>query len=327
MSHRRAAHHASARSIVCGGLPISLLTVRSHLSTCAVVALVSALLTLDAAAECPVAEEGAGAIESAAIRVATLNVAHGRKDGRNQMLLGEDTIRSNLVDVADFLDRSGADVIALQEVDAESKWSGKFNHLDFLSENSVYACTYHGLHASGRMYDFGTALMAQRPFRDSFTHSFKPSWPTTTKGFSFAALDWNPGGALPEPTVVNFVSVHLDFSRRSVRGSQVEEMVAALSQLEGPMVMMGDFNTDWEAKESSLKSLAEQLNLSAFKPTAEGLSTYGKKGARLDWILISDDLEFSDYSVLPEVMSDHYAVAAEIVLKEDITSSTDRMTE
>ena len=304
---------------------MSLLTARHNLPALAVVALVCALLTPDAAAECPAAEEGAGAIESTSIRAVTLNVAHGRKDGRNQMLLGEETIRSNLVDVADFLDRSEADVIALQEVDAESKWSGKFNHLDFLSDNSAFVCSYHGLHASGRMYDFGTALLAQTPFSDSFTHSFKPSWPTTTKGFSFAALDWNPGGALPEPTVVNFVSVHLDFSRRSVRRSQVEEMVAALSQIEGPMVMMGDFNTDWEAKESSLKSLAEQLNLSAFKPLAEGLSTYGKKGARLDWILISDDLEFSDYSVLPEVMSDHYAVAAEIVLKDEPIASTDRM--
>ena len=304
---------------------MSLLTARRHLPALASVALVCALLTPDAAAECPAAEEGAGAIESTSIRAVTLNVAHGRKDGRNQMLLGEETIRSNLVEVADFLDRSEADVIALQEVDAESKWSGKFNHLDFLSENSAYVCSYHGIHASGRMYDFGTALLAQKPFGDSFTHSFKPSWPTTTKGFSFAALDWNPGGALPEPTVVNFISVHLDFSRRSVRRSQVEEMVAALSQIEGPMVMMGDFNTDWEAKESSLKSLAEQLNLSAFKPLAEGLSTYGKKGARLDWILISDDLEFSDYSVLPEVMSDHYAVAAEIVLKNKPSDSTDRM--
>ena len=83
------------------------------------VALVCALLAFDAAAECPAAEEGAGTIDSAVIRVATLNIAHGRKDGRNQMLLGEETIRSNLVEVAALMDRSEADVIALQEVDAE----------------------------------------------------------------------------------------------------------------------------------------------------------------------------------------------------------------
>jgi len=305
---------------------MSLLTARRNLPAFAPVALVCALLTLDAAAECPTAEEGAGAIESDVIRVATLNIAHGRKDGRNQMLLGEDTIRGNLVEVAGLLDRSDADVIALQEVDAESRWSGKFNHLDLLSANSGYACTHHGLHASGWLYDFGTALLARRTFRDRFTHSFEPSWPTTTKGFSFAALDWNPGGALPEPVGVNFVSVHLDFSRRSVRRSQIDEMVAALSQVEGPMVMMGDFNTDWQTTDSSLKYLAEQMNLSVFQPHADGLSTYGDKGARLDWILISEELEFSWYSVFPDVVSDHYAVAAEVVLKDESVGSTDRMT-
>ena len=305
---------------------MSLLTARRNLPAFAPVALVCALLTPDAAAGCPAAEEGAGAIESDVIRVATLNIAHGRKDGRNQMLLGEDTIRGNLVEVAGLLDRSEADVIALQEVDAESKWSGKFNHLDYLSVNSAYVCNFHGLHASGWLYDFGTALLARRSFHRNFGHSFEPSWPTTTKGFSFASLDWNPGGALPEPVGVNFVSVHLDFSRRSVRRSQIDEMVAELSQIEGPMVMMGDFNTDWQTTDSSLKYLAEQMNLSVFKPHAEGLSTYGDKGARLDWILISEELEFSRYSVFPDVVSDHYAVAAEVVLKDAGTGSTDRMT-
>ena len=98
---------------------MSLLTARRNLPALASVALVCALLTPDAAAECPAAAEGVDAIESTFIRAVTLNVAHGRKDGRNQMLLGEETIRSNLVEVADFLDRSEADVIALQEVDAE----------------------------------------------------------------------------------------------------------------------------------------------------------------------------------------------------------------
>ena len=79
-------------------------------------------------------------------------------------------------------------------------------------------------------------------------------------------------------------------------------------------VLMGDFNTDWQSEESSLKYLAELLDLQVFRPHAEGLSTYGDKGARLDWILISSDLEFVNYIVVPDVVSDHYAVAADIVL-------------
>jgi endonuclease/exonuclease/phosphatase family metal-dependent hydrolase len=320
------ATQTSSQSHAYGGLRISRLTVTRDTSALAAAALVGALFTFDAAAECPPIEAGADAIESDVIRAATLNMAHGRKDGRNQMLLGEDTIRSNLVEVAGLMDRSEADVIALQEVDAESRWSGKFNHLDFLSANSAYVCTYHGLHANGWLYDFGTALLARRPFHGSFGHSFQPSWPTTTKGFSLASLGWNPGGTLPDPVGVNFVSVHLDFSRRSVRRSQIDEMVAELSLIEGPMVMMGDFNTDWQTADSSLKYLAEQMNLSVFQPHADGLSTYGDKGARLDWILISEELAFSRYSVIPDVVSDHYAVAAEVVLKDESAGSTDRMT-
>jgi endonuclease/exonuclease/phosphatase family metal-dependent hydrolase len=270
----------------------------------------------DASADCPEAVDGSAVIESDFLRVVTLNMAHGRKDGRNQMLLKEDTIRSNLLELAQLLDRAEADVIALQEADAESSWSGKFNHVDFLAENSIYGCSHHGVHASNRMYDFGTALLSGRPFQGRFVHSFTPSRPTTTKGFSIVALDWNPGGSLPEPLLVKFVSVHLDFSRRSVRRSQIDEMVAVLSRIDGPMVLMGDFNTDWQTEDSSLKYLAEQMDLSVFEPHADGLSTYGDKGARLDWILISSELNFNTYAVFPDVVSDHYAVAAELVLKQ-----------
>lgn len=267
-------------------------------------------------ADCSSAGEIPDIIKSPSLRVVTLNMAHGRKDGRNQMLLKGETIRNNLLELAELLDRAEADVIALQEADAASAWSGKFNHVDFLVENSMYGCSFHGVHASNRMYDFGTALLSKYQFQGAFAHSFVPSKPTTTKGFSVAALNWNPEAVLTEPVKVKFVSVHLDFSRKSVRKSQVDEIVRVLSALDGPMVVMGDFNTDWQSEESSLKYLAERLGLSAFDPHAQGLFTYGDKGARLDWILVSRALGFSRYAVFPDVVSDHYAVAADLVLKE-----------
>ena len=218
--------------------------------------------------------------------------------------------------MAQVLNKADAHLIALQEADAVSAWSGKFDHVALLAEEANYSCFFHGVHASGKLYDFGTALLSRFPFKGSFSHSFKPSKPTTNKGYVAAALDWNPAGAQQQPVSIKFISVHLDFSRRSVRRSQIDEMVGTLSKIERPMVLMGDFNTDWQTEDSSLKYLAEQLDLSVFEPHAEGLSTYGDKGARLDWILISPDLQFSKYVVVPDVISDHYAVAAEIMLAE-----------
>jgi endonuclease/exonuclease/phosphatase family metal-dependent hydrolase len=279
-------------------------------SLCTVLLLCWVTVSSASAADC--ADRAPVVLENEYLSVVTLNVAHGRKDGKNQMLLSGETIRSNLVELGRLLDKAEADVVALQEADAVSAWSGKFNHVDFLSENSSYGCSFLGVHASNRVYNFGTALLSRYPFQGSFAHSFKPSKPTTTKGFSVAALDWSPSGMLQEPVTVKFVSVHLDFSRRSVRRSQIDEMYRLLSAIEGPMVVMGDFNTDWQTEDSSLKYLAELLNLSVFDPHAEGLSTYGDKGARLDWILISEELSFSKYAVYPDVVSDHYAVAAEL---------------
>ena len=257
-------------------------------------------------------EASAETLDSDFLVVATLNIAHGRKDARNQMFLNEDQIRGNLQELASLMDRAEADMIALQEADAPSWWSGKFNHVEYLSQTSIYPCYVHGVHASNRMYDFGTALISRHALQETRTHSFTPSWPTTTKGFSMARLPWNPSGTLDEELMVTFVSVHLDFSRRSVRRAQIEEMIGELGSVEGPMILMGDFNTDWLTRDSSLKYLAENLDLAVYEPHAEGLATYGEKGARLDWILISKNLQFRRYAVYPDIVSDHYAVAAEI---------------
>lgn len=253
-------------------------------------------------------------LESEVLRVATLNIAHGRKDSANQMLLSSEAVRANLLDLARLLDRAKADVIALQEADAASAWSGDFDHVAFLLENSRYRCSVHGVHASSRLYAYGTALISPHAFQGSFTHSFAPSRPTTTKGFSVGALAWNPGGRLPEPLLVKIGSVHLDFSRRSVRRSQVKEIVQVLGRIDGPLVLMGDFNTDWKAEDSPLKALATGLHLRVFQPEAEQQGTYSEKGTRLDWILVSRELEFERHEVYPEIVSDHLAVVADIRL-------------
>jgi endonuclease/exonuclease/phosphatase (EEP) superfamily protein YafD len=102
----------------------------------------------------------------------------------------------------------------------------------------------------------------------------------------------------------------LDFSRREVREAQIAEMVEALSGLSTPLVILGDFNEDWTLEGSAVRRIVREFGLRAFTPTAE-LGTY-KHTKRLDWILISKELEFIDYVVLPDVVSDHRALMAKI---------------
>jgi endonuclease/exonuclease/phosphatase family metal-dependent hydrolase len=253
-------------------------------------------------------------LQSPLLSVLTLNLAHGRKTAFNQMFQKTNTTRRNLEDIATFLSQSGADLVALQEADAASRWSGKFNHVEFLSENSTYPCQLHARHAQKYMYDFGTALLSKVAYTDSLLHTFAPSPPTTSKGFVLGQVLWNPAGQLSEPVTVNVISVHLDFSRKSVRDSQIEEMREQLSSFTTPAIILGDFNTDWKGDNSALKKIVQKGNYKVFQPEADGFGTYKSGKHRLDWILISDDLEFVDYQVPQQILSDHQPVLATVRL-------------
>ena len=80
------------------------------------------------------------------------------------------------------------------------------------------------------------------------------------------------------------------------------------------MVVLGDFNSDWLAGDSVVKELAKQSSLKTYQPESTELGTYTKNDRRLDWILVSKEFEFRRYQVLPDILSDHYAVVAEISL-------------
>jgi endonuclease/exonuclease/phosphatase family metal-dependent hydrolase len=253
-------------------------------------------------------------ITTPSLSVLTLNLAHGRKDAFNQMFQRASTTRRNLEEIADFLGNSGADVIALQEADSASRWSGKFNHVEFISGKSPYPCRIHAHHATKYMYDFGTALLSRVPYTDSLLHTFTPSPPTTSKGFVMGQVRWNPNGQLSEPIKVSVISVHLDFSRQSVRESQTAEMRAMLPNISKPVIILGDFNTDWSTDDSALKAIVGNENLKVYQPEASGLGTYKSGKHRLDWILISNDLEFISYEVPQVVLSDHLPVQATVRL-------------
>ena len=64
------------------------------------------------------------------LRVMTLNLAHGRGEAFHQLFQKSTTIIQNLDEISAMLKREQADVVALQEADAPSFWSGNFHHVD-----------------------------------------------------------------------------------------------------------------------------------------------------------------------------------------------------
>ena len=240
------------------------------------------------------------------ITVMTLNVAHGRKDGVHQALQKRAAIKANLKKIAKVLLREGPDVVALQEADGSSLWSGRFDHVQYLADRCQMSDCCRGEHVKGLKLSYGTALLSRMPLGDCRSVTFAPSPPTFSKGFVLGTIAW-PGR--PEVNV-DVVSVHLDFSRKSVRREQINRMIAELSPRENPLIVTGDFNCKWDGKEKTLKTLAKRLDLVAYKPKAKGMGTFPRSEKRLDWILVSSELEFVRYETIEDTLSDHRGVVA-----------------
>jgi endonuclease/exonuclease/phosphatase family metal-dependent hydrolase len=252
------------------------------------------------------------AVRADVLRVLTLNASHGRKTAWNQMLVSKKRTYENLDLIASLLAESNADIVALQEADAPSRWSGKFDHVDYLRNKTEYRCSLTGGHADTWLYTFGTALLTKSRMSEVESVSFPASPPTTTKGFVKTSIAWDVQG---RTVLVTIVSVHLDFSRKSVRDKQIGILVEELKDTESSLIVMGDLNSRWEQKRSHVQQLAQALELKAYEPQNDLLGTYKKTdGKRLDWILVSHDLTFSRYEVLPDIVSDHLAVYTELSL-------------
>jgi len=243
-----------------------------------------------------------------ALRVMTANLAHGSKDGMNQNLIQASTIKSNLRDVGNVIAEAGVDIVALQEADGPSIWSGNFDHVRSLAKYADFKYSAHGYHVDGLNLSYGTALLSRYPLKQSFSFTFSPSPPTFSKGFVIATVPW----PCTQTKQTDIISLHLDFSRNSIRKKQVKKLIQVLKERRNSLIVMGDFNTDWKAENSVLQDIQKELNLKIYLPESEELISFPFTGKRLDWILISNDLSFKSYQVLPDIVSDHLMVRADI---------------
>jgi endonuclease/exonuclease/phosphatase (EEP) superfamily protein YafD len=87
-------------------------------------------------------------------------------------------------------------------------------------------------------------------------------------------------------------------------------MVAALRSRGRPLILLGDLNDQWG---DTLRQLTTALDLHAYSPDSPDLATF--RNRRLDWILISRELEFVRHAVVPDALSDHRAVVADVRIR------------
>jgi len=260
---------------------------------------------------------GSNENDNLALTVMTLNIAHGRGDSFHQLLQRSKTTLSNLGTLATLFKTIDADVVALQEADGPSFWSGNFDHVEYLAKQASFGHSVHGAHVDGIGLSYGTALLANLKLQDAQAITFAPTLSPVPKGFVVSTIRW------PDiPCVdIDVVSIHLDFTSESVRRKQAMELIETLRARNRPLIIMGDLNSEWQLQNSSVRYLSQALALSAYSPERTDLDTFPAFGERLDWILVSPELKFRSYRVLSDVVSDHRGVIAELVLDNATRSS------
>lgn len=246
------------------------------------------------------------------LRVLTWNVAHGRADGFHQALLPREEVERNLDRIARVLRHERPDVVALQEADGPSAWSGGFDHVSVLARDGGLGHFYRGDHnpfgVGAYELSSGTALVSRLPMAGPESRAFAANW-RDTKGFVAATV------RLPESgREVDVVSVHLDFLNPAERRRQIQDLSAALGERSRPLIVLGDLNCEADAGEV-FRLFEEHLGVRPYRPEVEEPTFPSTLPIRrLDWILASEELEFVGYRTLEVRLSDHLGVVAEIRL-------------
>jgi endonuclease/exonuclease/phosphatase family metal-dependent hydrolase len=79
--------------------------------------------------------------------------------------------------------------------------------------------------------------------------------------------------------------------------------------------VLGDFNCEWNERKRSLDRLRQELALRPAESTGHATFPSWRPLIRLDWILVSEELDFASYDTLPDRLSDHLGVVADVRLR------------
>jgi len=200
---------------------------------------------------------------SSTLKLLTLNIAHGRGPILHQGLVKQKTILKWMEKIAELLIDQQPDIVALQEIDENSRWNGHLDLLEYLRRESGYENSAYGMHNkhNGKYrLNYGNAFLSKYPIISEELVVFNKK-KIGSKGFLYCRCD-TPLGLL------DFINLHLDFKSKKSRLVQCHEIKKFVltkemeygveSRLEP--IVMGDFNANISNQKDAAKFLLEEIS-------------------------------------------------------------------
>ena len=257
----------------------------------------------------------------ARIRFLTFNVAHGRGTMPvHQSLRSTARIRANLLKIAALIKRLGADLVAVQEIDENSRWNGSFNHLTFLSEHCGLPFTAIGLtNERGGRYplNYGNGVLSRWPIMHAESTTFGRRQ-LGDKGFLFIETEFAPGRRLP------LINLHLHHSSRKKRliqaGILMKYMTERSSQRRSlwvaPPILCGDFNNTATRPDATamLLGYCQETNDYTLLPKTGRTFPAALPAFSLDHVFVPQEYRVTHAEIVRCYLSDHRPVLVEFDL-------------
>ncbi|TDD30757.1 metal-dependent hydrolase [Kribbella turkmenica] len=239
------------------------------------------------------------------LTVMTYNIHHGA---------GYDGVL-DLERIAVLIEKSGADVIGLQEVDRH--WSERSNRVDQpawfakrLNMHYGYAANLDlpPLNPGEPNRQYGTAILSRYPIKD-FTNTLLPKYPgQEQRGLAVATIK-------VRGVELRFANTHLTHNNNAERLEQAQKVVSVLGASEQPTMLVGDLNARPDAPE--IKTLTALLSDTWVDVgTGPGYTSPAENPtARIDYLLHSSRVTPKKAAVPVSPASDHLPVVASYTVR------------
>lgn len=218
------------------------------------------------------------------IKVMTYNIHRGiNKDNK-----------LDLDGIAEVIKSSGADIIALQEVERFSVRTGFRDQIEYIADKLSMQYAY-GKSINILNGQYGNAILSKFPIIEYKMNRL----PSQGEQRTILKAGLNVNG-----NSISFYSTHLGLSQ-SERDLQVQEIVRLVED-DNRFIIAGDFNSEVD----KLKGIFEKCRDSASIGDNGGRATFEENGlsGRIDYIFVSNNFDVKEYDVLESDASDHYPV-------------------
>ncbi|MBW7895048.1 MAG: endonuclease/exonuclease/phosphatase family protein [Opitutaceae bacterium] len=255
------------------------------------------------------------------LRILTFNIAHGRGLTPIQGLTLAKKLRINLRRIARLIVKLKPDIVALQEIDQNSRWAGNFDQLNYLQSHTGYQHTVFGINnrREGLLnLSYGNAILSRHPIIESENIVFGSSR-VGEKGFLYVELDV-AGRRLP------VLNLHLHYRSRVHRFRQVERIMDYVTgksydrrdHWHMPPIVCGDLNNSVHKPDATAELLRYFMLHGAYSlHPQDGLTFPSALPSRgLDFVFLPPACQEARSEVVRSFLSDHRPVLVDFALEE-----------